>query len=127
MKRIIPLALALLASVAWAVPLTVTVSCTGTGTRPPTLAVSPTVLAFGDVDSGAVMIRTFTVRNSGSGTLTGTIAPTPTCGPDYTLLSNGAPVPVIAYTLTAGQTQTVSVRFAPIRMGAQSCDLHVGP
>lgn len=127
MRRICSvLFMVLVASTVLAAPLTMTVSCSGTGTRPPQLSVTPSALSFGDVDSGMVVIKAFTVRNAGSGVLVGTVRPRVTCGPDYALLVNGEAVPSISYSLPAGQTQTVSVRFAPIRVGPQSCDYDVG-
>jgi hypothetical protein len=108
--------------------LTATVSCNGVGVRPPRLTVSTAALAFGDVDSGAVAIRAFTVRNAGGGTLTGVVRPAVGCGPGYSLLlPTGDPTTQVAYSLGAGAELVVSVRFAPLVAGPQTCAFALGP
>jgi hypothetical protein len=91
------------------------------------MALTPPVLAFGSLDSGLVAVNTFTIENVGGGTLRGSVRPRATCGPDFTLLLNGAPVASVPYALQAGQKQVVSIRFAPVRVGPQACDFDVAP
>ena len=82
------------------------VSLSGTGaTATPGLTVTPASLAFGSVNVGSTRDLTVTVRNSGSGTLTGSA-------------STAAPFSVVgtaSYSLAADQTATITVRFSPPR------------
>jgi hypothetical protein len=73
----------------------------------PAIAVTPPSLDFGTVDVGASVSKTFTVKNVGSGRLTGQA----TTAAPYQIVSGGT------YNLTAGQSQTVTVRFAPSSAG----------
>jgi subtilisin family serine protease len=69
----------------------------------PVIAVTPASRDFGTVTVGASADATFVVQNVGAGTLTGeakTAAP-------FSIVAGGA------YALAAGQTQVVTVRFAP--------------
>ena len=69
----------------------------------PAIAVTPASRDFGTVAVGASADTTFVVQNIGTGTLTGgakTAAP-------FSIVSGGA------YSLAAGQTQVVTVRFSP--------------
>jgi len=84
---------------------TVTALVSGVATAPasPSIGVSPPSQNFGSVPVGATADLGFTVQNTGSGTLTGTASvPAP-----FSITSGGA------YSLAAGQTQTVTVRYAP--------------
>jgi|GEM_PF-2897911 len=92
------------------------VSCTATVEQPPacTLSVGPTGLDFGHVYVGETASRSFTVTNSGQGTLTGSF--TPNCG-TYEI-TEGA-----TYSLGANQSQTVTVAFAPTEPHSSNCDL----
>ena len=70
----------------------------------PVLSVTPASLNFGSVIVNTSTDMTFTVRNIGGGTLTGTAA------------ASGAPFSVVAgspFMLGAGGSQTVTVRFSP--------------
>jgi subtilisin family serine protease len=74
----------------------------------PVISVTPDSLDFGLVLVGSSADLTFTVKNTGGGTLIGDA----TTSPPYTIVSGGS------YNLTAGQTQTVTVRFMPTSGGA---------
>jgi hypothetical protein len=68
----------------------------------------PLELNFGRVAVGAMADRSFTVLNSGEGTLTGmatTVAP-------FSLVGGGS------FALAAGQSQPITVRFRPVEEGA---------
>jgi len=78
---------------------------------PPAIGVTPSSQAFGDVIVGQSAERSFSVRNNGGGTLTGSAS---VSGSGYSVTSGGS------YSLTAGQTQTVTVRFSPTATGAAS-------
>ena len=71
---------------------------------PAAITVTPTTtVAFGSVAVNSSMTQSFTVQNSGSGTLTGTASATA----PFSIASGGS------YTLAAGAQQTVTVRFSP--------------
>jgi subtilisin family serine protease len=69
----------------------------------PVIAVTPASRDFGTVPVGATADLTFTVQNTGTGTLTGEAK---TALP-FSIVSGAA------YALGAGQSQTVTVRFSP--------------
>ena len=76
----------------------------------PTLSLTPTSQSFGSITSGTTADRSFTVQNSGGGTLSGSasaVAP-------FSVLS-GSP-----YSLGAGLSQTVTVRYSPVSAGTNS-------
>jgi subtilisin family serine protease len=79
----------------------------------PVIEVTPATQAFGTVTVGSSADRIFVVKNAGTGTLTGQ-AKTAT---PFSIVSGGA------YSLTAGQTQTVTVRFSPAAAGAAVSDV----
>ncbi|HSC96833.1 MAG TPA: S8 family serine peptidase [Burkholderiales bacterium] len=76
----------------------------------PLISVAPEVLDFGTVNANAFFDRAFTVQNAGSGTLTGSAS---TAAPFA--IQSGA-----SYSLSAGQSQTVTVRFSPTTVGTIS-------
>lgn len=94
------------------------VNCTGTGEPVPVCQVTPTSLDFGIVPVGNTADRTFTIKNTGGGTLSGTISES--C-PAYGVVAGGG-----SYSLTANQTRTVTVRFAPTGSGNQACSIETG-
>ncbi|PYM93048.1 MAG: peptidase S8 [Candidatus Rokuibacteriota bacterium] len=69
----------------------------------PALNVSPSSRSFGNVPLGGSEDRSFTVQNVGGGTITGSA----TTSPPFAVVAGGA------YALTIGQSQQVTVRFAP--------------
>lgn len=90
----------------------------GSGVEPPPVcAVSTPTLDFGSVLIGESTDRSFTITNTGGGTLTGTVSEA--CGP-YSIVSGGA------YSLTAGQVATVTVRFTPGAAGPAPCTIDTG-
>jgi hypothetical protein len=94
-------------------PLAASVSGRGVTTPPaaPAISVTPGSASFGNVETGAAAQATFTVRNSGGGTLSGSASVT---GSGFSIQSGGS------YNLTAGQSQSVTVRFAPTTTGGAS-------
>lgn len=74
------------------------------------ISVSPGSLGFGSVAVGESTNLTFTVRNSGAGTLSGTAS----VGMPFSIVSGGT------YSLGSNQTQTVTVRYAPTAAGSHS-------
>jgi thermitase len=73
----------------------------------PTISVTPTSLDFGGVGVGGSVDKTITVKNTGGGILAGTA----TANAPYSITSGGT------YNLSGGQSQTVTVRFAPTSAG----------
>ena len=94
------------------------VSCSGYAPEPPQCQVSPTSLDFGTVNVGSSTDRTFTITNSGGGTLTGSVSES--CS-HYSIVSGGG-----SYSLGAGQSRTVTVRFAPTSSGTKTCSVSTG-
>jgi len=80
---------------------------------PPTLSVTPGSQDFGSVSLGSSADKTFVVRNSGGGTLTGSVsAPAP-----FSIVSGGS------FSLRRGASQTVVVRFSPTALGLSSANV----
>jgi len=84
---------------------------------PPDCDVSPTSLDFDTVCVGEYSDRTFAITNTGGGTLSVTV--TEACA-DYRLVGDNI------YSLTAGQSDTFTVRFQPESTGAKSCTVKTG-
>jgi hypothetical protein len=72
------------------------------------LSVSPSSLDFGSVTVGATSDLTFTVQNTGGGTLSGTAS----VSVPFSIIAGGT------YSLGANQSQTVTVRFSPTAVGS---------
>ncbi len=70
---------------------------------PPVLTVTPASLNFGSVALSSHADLTLLIQNSGRGTLTGTV----TASLPFTIMSGGT------FSLGAGESQTVTVRFTP--------------
>jgi hypothetical protein len=79
--------------------------------------VSVDTLSFGTVAVGSDSLTTFTIENTGGGTLSGTV--TEACG-DFEIVGDAS------YSLTAGQVDTITVRFAPTSEGPASCAIVTG-
>jgi hypothetical protein len=84
---------------------------------PPVCSVSPETLSFGSVRVGYGSDLTFSIANTGGGTLSGTLSDTSAA---FILLG------VTSYSLTHGQYADISVRFAPLREGPQSATISTG-
>jgi hypothetical protein len=97
---------------------TVTISLAGTATVAGQLVTSPTSFAFGNVQDGSSTTLSETLTNTGGSTLT--ISGATASGTGFTL--SGLSVPV---TLTAGQSTSFSVKFAPTTAGAASGSLTI--
>ncbi len=94
------------------------VIATGQGDREPECRVHPVVLDFGSVSEGASETASFSIKNVGGQTLTGTIAET--C--DYFTISSGSG----NYSLGPDETVRVRVRFTPPGAGSYSCTIDAG-
>lgn len=73
----------------------------------PTIEVTPSSIDFGGVAVGGSIDKNFTVKNTGGGILSGTA----TANAPYSIVSGGT------YSLSGGESQTVTVRFAPTALG----------
>jgi uncharacterized membrane protein len=96
------------------------VLCLGTVPEPPpACSVSADTLDFGTVSPGGTVDLSFTITNTGGGTLSGTVSEA--CD-DFTFVSGGG-----AYALAGGASDTVTVRFtAPVTPGPYSCTVETG-
>lgn len=80
--------------------------------------VSPNLLEFGQVEIGSSSVRTFEIRNTGAGTLDGNVSES--CF-HFSLVSGSG-----SYSLSAGQTRNVTVRFWPEFEGPKECLIDTG-
>ena len=80
--------------------------------------VLPTTLAFGSVTVGSTRDLSFTITNNGTTALSGSVSEA--CAP-FSLVAGGG-----SYTLSAGQSREVTVRFAPTAAGSQACTIETG-
>lgn len=94
------------------------VPATGVAEPPPVCAIDPPALDFGLVTVNATKDLAVTITNTGGGTLSGTLSEN--CG-DYSIVAGGG-----AYSLSAGQSRVVTVRFRPLSVGAKPCTLGTG-
>lgn len=85
---------------------------------PPECSVSPLTLDFGTVFVGGSKDMYFSVTNTGGGTLNGTVSES--CS-HYSIISGGG-----SYSLGAGQSHAVTVRFAPASAGQHNCTIETG-
>lgn len=95
-------------------------SCAQEATAPPTepaCSLSVSALSFGTVSLGSTAERTFTLTNTGGGTLRGTVSST--CA-EFSLLGTAT------YALGGGQAASFTVRFSPTSTGARACTLSTG-
>ncbi|MFH2051432.1 MAG: choice-of-anchor D domain-containing protein [bacterium] len=93
----------------------------GAGYTEPVCAIEPEtlLLQFGSVPVGETTDMDFTITNVGTGVLSGTVSQ-PDCQ-GFGIQAGGG-----AYALAAGQSRTVTVRFAPEEAGSFSCQLGTG-
>jgi agmatine deiminase len=89
-----------------------------TGESEPICDVAPGSLDFGTVILGEYLDTTFTITNTGGGTLSGTV--TETCD-HYQITSGGGP-----YSLGADESVVVTVRFEPAIGGSLYCTVETG-
>lgn len=82
---------------------------------PPMISLSRSSLSYGTVNVGTLSDKTITIKNTGGGTLTGTI----TIGDTV----NYSCVPNCDYAIPAGSSYTITVRFLPTVGGALNTTL----
>jgi immune inhibitor A len=85
---------------------------------PTSCRISPASIDFGAVLVGSSRDTVFTIANDGGGVVAGDV--TEACGP-YAIVAGGG-----AYSLGAGQSHAVTVRFAPVATGTEACAIAVG-
>jgi hypothetical protein len=93
------------------------VTCTGEGIGP-ACEVVPASLDFGEVEVDSTADLSFTITNTGGGTLHGIV--TESC-PHYSIVFG-----IGAYSLDAGESRLVTVRFAPENLGEHECTIDTG-
>jgi len=76
----------------------------------PAISVTPASQNFGTIAVGATTNQSFTVKNSGTGTLTGSAG----VSAPFSIVSGGS------YSLGAGQSQTVTIGYSPVAAGTNS-------
>jgi len=95
------------------------VSLTGTGQVPqadPVCSVSTSDLSFGTVAIGQTATRTFTITNTGGGTLSGSVSES---------CSSFSMVGSTTYSLGGGEAATFTVLFAPTSEGVKNCTIDI--
>ncbi len=95
------------------------VALTGTGELPPECTIEPQALVFDTLDVETSQVKSFTITNTGGGTVEGTVA-LPECT-EFTLDSGAG-----GFSLGAGESHTVSVRFSPLIPGGVACEVTTG-
>ena len=91
------------------------VAASGTGTAAPAAAISRTSISFGNVSVNSSKSDTFTVRNRGTADLN--VSSIRTDHTDFTVS------PSTGFTLKPGNSQMLTVTFAPTGVGAQSATI----
>jgi hypothetical protein len=83
------------------------------------ISVNPTTINFGNVNVGQFLDQTITITNqaTSNATLTGSVS---TLSPPFSVQSGGG-----AFSLTPGQSLTVTVRYSPTAAGAASDNLSI--
>ena len=93
------------------------VQCSGVGSGP-ICDVDPLELDFGTVSVGSYDDRTFTIRNTGDGVLTGNVTES---YPHFAVVGGGG-----SFSLVFGQVHTVTVRFEPTTTGEKEAAVTTG-
>ena len=99
-------------------PLVLSCDTVGSPAHESVCSISPTGLEFGTVQVGSHADSSFTIANTGGGTLKGDVSES--CS-HYSIQSGGG-----GYSLGSGQSRTVTVRFAPTSTGTQTCTVETG-
>jgi hypothetical protein len=94
------------------------VVCAGTGEPAPACHVAPAELEFGTVTIGESSDLGFLLRNDGGGTFTGEISAS---SPDFSVSSGEG-----SFSLDAGESQSVTIRFSPQSPGPKTCTIDTG-
>jgi hypothetical protein len=94
------------------------VSCTGVGGTGPICEVNPTHLDFEEVSLGSSLSRSFTIRNVGDGTLTGSVSLDRS---DYSIIEGEG-----SFGLGPGHFRNVGIRFEPTSLGLQTVEVLTG-
>jgi hypothetical protein len=99
---------------------TTNLAVNGTGVVPaaPRIAVAPNSLAFGNVTVGTPTPRTFTISNTGTAALTGTVARATGTSTEYA-------VSPASFNVAAGGNQVVTVTYTPTAPGADAGSIAV--
>jgi hypothetical protein len=93
------------------------IGCTGVGVLAPVCQVDPAELDFGAVDLGGSADLSLTIRNTGGGTLSGTVSSP--CG-GFSIVGSSA------YSLGPQDSASFTVRFVPNSIGPVGCAIETG-
>ncbi len=94
------------------------VTCTGSGTPAPACIITPSSLSFDSLQVGSYRDLTFSIENDGGGELVGNVRES--CA-GFSVVSGGG-----AFSLGAGESRIVTVRYAPITAAAETCLVATG-
>jgi hypothetical protein len=94
------------------------VQATGSGIQGGDCRLIPTSLDFGTVLLGDSLDRNVTISNFGGTTISGNVS---AACPEFSIVAGGGP-----FTLTAGASRVVTVRFRPTTAGEKSCTIATG-
>ncbi|UCH82994.1 MAG: choice-of-anchor D domain-containing protein, partial [Candidatus Latescibacterota bacterium] len=94
------------------------VACTGVAENPPICEIFPVSIDFDTVSVAHYLDEQFTIRNAGGDTLSGVVSES--CD-YYSVVSGGG-----AYSLAAGESLLVTVRFEPDSVGEHNCTIETG-
>ena len=89
----------------------------GTSQTPPQCEVTPTTIDFDSVTVTQTADKTFTIKNTGGGTLSGRVSES--CS-ELTIVGGKT------YSLGTGQSTSFTVRFSPTTPGDKSCTIAPG-
>jgi hypothetical protein len=94
------------------------VSCTATAQIPVDCGVVPSSLDFGHISIGDHLDKSFIIKNMGGGALVGSVSES---YGHYSIITGEG-----AYSLGAGDSLTVTVRFEPTSKGTRTCTIETG-
>ncbi len=94
------------------------VQAIGTGYSLVSCSLSTTSLGYGTISTGSTKDLSFTIKNTGAQTISGSALEF--CN-EYSITSGSG-----AFSLTTGQSRTVTVRFSPTNAGTFNCSINLG-
>lgn len=94
------------------------VQAIGTGYSLVSCSLTTTSMDFGTISTGSTKDLSFTIKNTGTQTISGSALEF--CA-EYSIISGSG-----AFSLTSGQSRTVTVRFSPTSAGTFNCSINLG-
>jgi len=90
--------------------------------QPPKCSISPTSLVYDTVEVGGSSEKSFTIKNIGGGTLSGSVSEGLEAGRDQYQFVSGSG----SYSLGAGESKIVTISFKPTKTGYWTCVTRTG-